>query len=30
MDMLIPKLAKVIYKLSSFALETKDIPTLGL
>jgi adenylosuccinate lyase len=30
MDMLLPKLAKVIHKLSTFAVETKDIPTLGL
>lgn len=29
MDLLIPKLAKVIHNLSQFALQTKDIPTLG-
>ncbi|PBP15382.1 adenylosuccinate lyase [Diplocarpon rosae] len=29
MDLLLPKLAKVVYNLSQFALETKDIPTLG-
>jgi adenylosuccinate lyase len=29
MDMLLPKLATVISKLSSFALQTKDVPTLG-
>ncbi|OAA56251.1 L-Aspartase-like protein [Niveomyces insectorum RCEF 264] len=29
MDLLLPKLAKVIHNLSQFALETKAIPTLG-
>ncbi|KAH8821278.1 adenylosuccinate lyase [Xylogone sp. PMI_703] len=29
MDLLLPKLAKVIHNLSQFALQTKDIPTLG-
>ncbi|OIW29455.1 adenylosuccinate lyase [Coniochaeta ligniaria NRRL 30616] len=29
MDLLLPKLATCIHKLSAFALETKDIPTLG-
>lgn len=29
MDILLPKLAKVIHNLSEFALQTKDVPTLG-
>jgi adenylosuccinate lyase len=29
MDLLLPKLATVISKLGSFALQTKDVPTLG-
>lgn len=29
LDILLPKLAVVIHKLSQFALEHKDMPTLG-
>jgi adenylosuccinate lyase len=29
MDLILPKLAKVIYNLSQFAYKYKDLPTLG-
>jgi adenylosuccinate lyase len=29
LDLLLPKLAKIIHNLSKFAVEHKDLPTLG-